>query len=418
MATLSPIHFERNESVYSLIARVHRLTGSHNPLRTLTTFTGIRGHKPLSGLPTHLNKLITSLHITKSVTEIIRNHTHYPLYEPFVKILTRPRLIEAMSDSGAVKSILGLLRNHVGSSEALQYCNACLLSDFATYGFPYWRREHHLPWMYLCPHHLEPLMRVDLNLLDYGERALILPSHGRSVRCPSKNSTIDMLLNLGSDSLSLLNRSSDNKTTIDKTAYHRIFREIGLCSDGGHIRQKQLFSLIKDWLKPVKQLAPFNYLYDSLNVERSWVASVPSDKINFHHPLKHLIILKALNLTLDDLFLATQPYRQESLSFKVQKYITVTDEDIQSAIKQYGSIRQAAKFLRIDVTTLCCEANRLNIPYRRRTQYITTELKNEVIRYALDGISSTNIAKKLKISVSSVNRIERENFPRSKQQLK
>lgn len=61
--TACPVIPIAGESVYSILARSHILEAKSSPLVTLKTRTGIRGYKPLSGLPTHLETLAKNIYV-------------------------------------------------------------------------------------------------------------------------------------------------------------------------------------------------------------------------------------------------------------------------------------------------------------------------------------------------------------------
>ena len=117
MTNIPFLKFQTNESVYSILARAHCILGHDNPLQTLTAITGIRGFKPMSGLPTHLADIAGNLKIKKSLSDIIDQNTHYPLYKYFLRPSRRPAVLDAMCGAGAVKSRIGVLRNHLGAVE-------------------------------------------------------------------------------------------------------------------------------------------------------------------------------------------------------------------------------------------------------------------------------------------------------------
>ncbi len=71
------------ESVYSILSRLHVLEGSTSPLVTLKKWTGVRGYKPLSGLPTHLSKFANQLSLPDGPMRLIRAHTHFPYMHIF-----------------------------------------------------------------------------------------------------------------------------------------------------------------------------------------------------------------------------------------------------------------------------------------------------------------------------------------------
>lgn len=407
MLTIPMINCEPNESLYSLLCRVHQIVSNANPLNTLKIVTGLRGYKPMSGLPTHLNDIAKYLNLPKLPAVIIDDHTHYPLYKLFIELPKREHIVNTMLGSGSVKSLLGLLRNHVGAFECLRYCKECLIDEIASVGFAYWHREHLLPWVYFCPKHRIVLSSIDLKKEVYGDRALILPSGGEVIKLSKHTSNFEKLINISRDTAYLLNIKNIDRITINKDAYKVLLNACGICSGSGRVNQNQLKTSVACWLNDLQCIPIFHRLYSSLSVGRSWAATIPADNYSFHHPLKHLVILHSLGLTVDDLIASSSHQQQIDFDFSAKKKEMPDDISVKAAIESSGSIRGAAKLLNIDATTLCCYANRLNIPYKHRTQHITKDVIQSLLCDAKDGASTIFLSKKYSISICSVNRIKR-----------
>ncbi len=407
MPSIPLFKLENGESIYSILARAHCILGNKNPLQTLRSITGIRGFKPMSGLPTHLSDITANLKLAKPTSDIIDQNTHYPLYKHFLSLGRRQSVVSAMCGSGSVKSRIGLLRNHLGAVEALRYCDLCVKQDFDRYGFAYWHREHSLSWMYFCPYHASVLKSVNFDMRDYAERILILPSDGASLHLPRDVFAQSKLMQIAEDAMYLFNKNKGVQVSIGFDNYSRLLREKGICSLTSRINQKEVLLAVSAWLTDLNKLNGFENLYWSLQVERPWASVICSNKGGFHHPLKHIIFLRSIGLSIAELFETHGSHEQRSIDFPISKKSKPTDERIRAEISDCKSLREAAKRLQVDVTTLCCEANRLKIPYTRRTKSITEKVVQKVIARVNDGQRSSIIAKALKISVTTVNRIKR-----------
>lgn len=406
MVALPLIKFERNESLYSILARAHFVFGHNDPLLTLTLITGVPGYKPMSGLPTRLNEIINTLRIDKPTNRVINENTHYPLYKPFLRIEKREAVIEAMSNYGAAKSRIGLLRNHVGALESMKSCDLCVEEDFKRCGFPYWHREHLAPWVYFCPHHQEPLRVFDSKMGSYSHRNLILPLNGEHSQIPESQQIKSKLLSITEETMNLFNRSHSCDLSISFKNYRQLLTEKNFCNSNGRVNQKDIHDAVDFWLQDLKELPVFSSLYTALEVERSWVSMICSKRQRFHHPLKHIIFLKSLGLSVTDLFQTDGYLFQRPLQLIKVKKLKPSDEDIRHAVSISDSMRSAAKILKLSTTTLCCEADRLGIKYQHRPKFITKKVIHSVIAQAKKGKSTAAIAKKLGLSTSSVLRIK------------
>ena len=407
MPSIPLLKLEQDESVYSILARAHCILGNKNPLQTLSVLTGVRGFKPMSGLPTHLSDIANNLKLAKSTSDIINQNTHYPLYKHFLIPSRRQAVVAAMCGSGSVKSRLGLLRNHLGAVEALRYCDSCVMHDFDCNGFPYWHRQHLLPWIYFCPYHGDVLKSVNYDMCDYAERILILPSGGATLRLPGNVSAQLKLMEIAGDAMYLFNKNKVLDVSIGFENYSRLLSEKGICSSTGRINQRDVLLAVSSWLKDLNKFPEFENLFWSLQVERSWAAVICSKKGGFHHPLKHIIFLRAFGLSIAELFETHGGNEQQLIDFSISKKSKPTDDVIRTEIRNCKSLREAAKRLKIDVTTLCCEANRLKIPYTHRTKSVNEKIVQSVISRVNNGQGSSVVAKALNISVATVNRIKR-----------
>jgi len=388
------------------LARYHILSGEKNPLQTYKLLTGKRGYKPLSGLPTKLNRLKNLVFPDHTVEELIDGHTHFNYYAPFISKERRFLILKAMKESGATKSRLGLLRNHIGAAEPLRYCESCYRGEITENGFPYWHREHLLPSVFVCPYHEEPLKEVDLSRINYHERAPLLPGNGYSVIQQVSEVAFKKLVIVSQQTLAMLNSKLDGR--IDQGTYRKLLRFHNFVTGDGHIRQKELYALVDTWLSDLTQLTIFNHLRDSLKVERSWLSTMVADKREFHHPIKHLIVLGALGLTYNDaIYTAMEEAKQLELVYEFKGVKKLTREDIVKSISSEGSLTRAAKKLGCCLTTLIVEMEKNGISYNRKTQYITEQLKRRLLTKAKGGMKTSDLASYFKISVSSVNRILR-----------
>jgi hypothetical protein len=358
----------------------------------------------MSGLPTHIKEIVKNLSLDITDKAVIEFHSHLPFYQPFITENKYISIQNSMLYHGATKSRLGLLRNHVGANEVLRYCEVCMKEEIQNYGFPYWHRECAFPWVYFCPFHNLPLNEVDFNRLNYRERVLVLPGVGDLTEHRLSDEVSEKLIRLSKQTVEII--ESKHQSIFTDATYHNLLTGMELATSGGHIKQSSITKIVREWLSPLRYLRPFDRLFETLIVERCWASAIAGDEKGFHHPIKHLILLNALNLEFADLLLAGFVGVQLELPLKKEGK-KPSDSEILSAIASERSLSSAAKKLGVCVTTLCVEADRLGIEYTRRSKTITSHLRGEVLRLSGEGRNSTELASYLNISVTSVNRIKR-----------
>ncbi len=391
-----------NESTYSILSRVHLQSGNVSSLTTLKDITGIRGYKPLSGLPTHIRDITSYLNF-EYPEKWLYDYTHFPFYALFLPKKRRKFLLDGMLYDGANKSRIGLLRSHCGAREQLAYCPECYLFDIDQYGFPYWHREHLVYGVEICHVHKCHLYNVNQNNTCNGERILQLPYSGTPSLVSSDIKNLEYIAN---QVIMLMNSKSD--IYVDKFVYQKLLQEANLLTSRNHVRIKSLVCMVESWMKSIKTIKPYDKLYSALKFERCWVADLVSANDGFHHPLKHILIWGTLGVDFGDILnIAKSKMSQMSLPLDRSYHVSLSPVEIEKAILSYGSASSAAKHLNCCTTTLICYADKYGIHISKKAKKITYELKALVMSNAKNGKTTKEIAEITGLSITSVNRIKR-----------
>ena len=398
---LIPIH---GESIYSIISRLHTIEGRPSPLETLRIWTGVRGYKPLSGLPTCLAEFSRRLKYSGGVKRLINSHTHYPLFAHFLPYERREKLLGAMIYHGSPKARVGLLRSDLGASDTRRYCSECVAWDLSVYGVALWHREHTLPGAKLCAEHGIKLIEVPVSA-KFGDRELILPEGVMPAHNLNVDPTITALLFVSRQIKTLLERAP--VAVIDGKVYREILREEGLITKKGHVRQRSLEKAIIEWLKPVKEIPEFRRLISTINGDRSWPADLVDVHKGFHHPVKHIVLWGSLALDAESIFNSSAAIgKQLLLPLTFRKPIRPKVETLQEILRKTGSYRKAAKLLDVDINTLLVWAEAYGLPIKHRTKSITPD-KRDAIRRDLLNYPVDAVAKLHGVSLATVYRIRR-----------
>lgn len=400
------IDLKPGENVFSLLSRAHILSGSSSALLTLKRYTAHRGYVPLSDLPTNLLNIKDSLGLNISVEDVIAKHTLFELYKPFLNAQRQSYVKEGMKYTGAVKSRVGLLKSHCGACNQLAYCEECIKGDISNIGFPYWRREHMIRGVNICSIHKKPLKVINTEFTELGIRNLQIPSPniGKQVKVDEKN--FEKFHYLSCQVESLIHMGLGETFKFD--SYIRLLNEHNLTTKYNHVRIRDLEIIVENWLRPLKYLSPFDNLFYALEVERSWVANLVNGKESMHHPLKHFILWGALNCDISQILtVVNQKTIQLDLPLTRKRKIEIEKDKIVDLLKQFSSITKVSKILGCSVTTLIVLMNKYGILYKGKPKKITNETLKRVKELVLSGAKTKDIAKKLKISICSVNRIKR-----------
>lgn len=391
------------ESVYSILARIHIRSGKRSPLNSLKKLTSVRGYKPLSGLPTHLNEIVLRSGLSTTADLLAYRHTDYPLYTHFLSSRRCANVKRSMFAFGSSKSRLGLLRSHVGAGDTRRFCNECARHDVLRYGFPYWRRGFSLPGFLICPVHRHVLVECSADDSSPRERALELPPASRSLP-----SFCDPALN-GLQSIAVFYQQLlcfPRRIGFSTGFYRRSYRSSGLLTSGGSIRQAQLVAAVRSYLEPLKEVAPFDRLYKATVVERSWVATLADRGPGFHHPLKHILVWLALDLSVDDVICMSDG-AHEQLNFDLQlPDFDPSDEEIAEVFATSNSLTTAARQLGWSVNTAVAWAELHSIHFSRRPKKVTMDVRRRILRYC-ERHSTARAAQHFNLSVTTINRVRR-----------
>lgn len=172
------------ETLYSVVARYHQRMG--NPVLSATARDVFGRERLLSlhMLPVEIDRLTSQLppgHRWSS-DRLIDEHTHLPLYMPFLPPdrldLIRTRMKEG---TGQVSGLLGSMQTRAKSYPFMRYCPVCVDDDNCRFGESYWHRAHQVPGVEICSVHGVYLERSEVELWGKS-KALHVCNPGKRIR--------------------------------------------------------------------------------------------------------------------------------------------------------------------------------------------------------------------------------------------
>jgi len=145
-----------DETLYSLCARIHRLTCN---ARSRDTARQLFGHAHF-GTEHDFTSNIAALASRSAgqwgtARELALGRTLLSFYLPFHPLETQEELITQLACPGIghLKFRLGLLTSRFRAHHPIKVCSACMKLDRERYGTPYWHRGHQLPGVWVCLEH-------------------------------------------------------------------------------------------------------------------------------------------------------------------------------------------------------------------------------------------------------------------------
>ncbi len=146
-----------NELLYSVIARAGQHEGITSPKQLLDSVFSNRKVIATVDLPGHIEKIANQYPqvLGLQVENLIRKHTLWPVYAPFVPVDRRKRIESWMSgeSKGAVHLAAGIVASRVNTKQSMFLCESCKHSQELKYGEVFWDRRWQVPLVSCCPEH-------------------------------------------------------------------------------------------------------------------------------------------------------------------------------------------------------------------------------------------------------------------------
>ena len=146
-----------DELLYSTLARASVYHGITSPKQLLDAVFGNRYVIATLDLPSHITNIAYLLRNTKqySTDNLIRQHTLFSLYAPFVPKNIRDKAIELMhgKTNGALHTMLGVAASRIKAVQNFQACPKCIEIQLIKYGEAFWKRDWFIPNLPICIEH-------------------------------------------------------------------------------------------------------------------------------------------------------------------------------------------------------------------------------------------------------------------------
>lgn len=316
------IHFftdpYKDELIYSAIARYHYYTGNIDLMDTLEELFGKRSIIPSLEIGSNLDSLAKNLGTVYTSDYIVKLHTIYPFYSPFLPKARQMELIEGIKykDGNGVYARIGILAGSICKKNGIYYCPCCAKKEIEKYGEAYIHREHQLQGVYICPSDGEELKRYSIDksnssrveFIRLDKRLLDL----RSIR-EIDNIHYDKLYKLSQDAYYLLQNDLcqvAKENLLEK--YKNLLYERDLATSSKRIRQKELYEeFIGFYGKAFLKLMDSDIDY---NDEYNWLRVITRDLKRAVHPIRHLLLINFLNpeiaIFFEDINLQFIPFSQ------------------------------------------------------------------------------------------------------------
>jgi hypothetical protein len=298
-----------DELFYSFCARYHMMSRNLSPKDTIQDLFGVKSACAVFDLPNRLNIFYSRLPEDSTLTPdyIIRSHTLFPAFQPFLPLERAQRIYESMQNTdqgGSIHSRSGIMASAIPSLRFLRYCLECIRDDESKFGEPYWHRVHQITGVLICPIHRRWLKESPNSVFGGINKQLfcVLSQNqaDKELKSPEYQESLSKYLFISRAVAWLLNNRVDSLgLDIIRQKYLDFLRPKDLCTFSGKIRQREL-------------LNEFIGFYGSgflriINCQISksqdnWLSKMVRKPRGTTHPLHHLLLMCFLGITPEEFF--------------------------------------------------------------------------------------------------------------------
>ncbi|KEH96794.1 hypothetical protein Z962_05920 [Clostridium botulinum C/D str. BKT12695] len=304
------IHFftdpYKDELIYSAIARYHYYVGNIDYKDTLEEVLGKRSIIASLEIGSNVEALSNNLGGRYTSEYIIKKHTIFPFYSPFLPKVRKEELIEEIKyrDGSGLYTKLGMVAGSICKKDGIYYCPCCAKGDIESYGETYIHREHQLQGVYICPHDGVKLkkypidrsnssriefIRLDKKLLDLRNITVVDSRH------------YDKLYKISKNAYYLLQTNLDNiskEKILEK--YKNLLYEKGLTTSSKRVKQRELYEeFISFYDKEFLEILESNVDNDD---EYNWLRVITRNLKRTVHPIRHLLLMNFLSGDIEKFF--------------------------------------------------------------------------------------------------------------------
>ncbi|MBU5437093.1 TnsD family transposase [Tissierella sp. MSJ-40] len=287
-----------SELLYGAIGRYHYYIGNKDYKDTIREIFVNENVIPTLGLASYLDNVSNNLGSKYTSNYIIKNHTIFPFYSPFLPENRKIELIDNMkySDGKGIYHKIGIIAGSVCKKQGIYYCPECAKNDIDKYGEVYIRRDHQLQGVFLCKNNGVKLKKYKINktntsrleFIKLDEKLLDL-----KVEYEEDEDISEKLISVSRCASYILNTNLDtfNKDIINKK-YRQILHTKNLLSINNRIRQEELYDELISFYGD-KFLELMESSIDK-NDEYNWLKVITRNSNRVVHPIRHILFINFL----------------------------------------------------------------------------------------------------------------------------
>lgn len=276
-----------DEILYSWFARYHKINGN---LKLSDTVYDLCNYNSKSfslnqtfGLNNLCNNILEILNYTPEY--LIRNHTIFPYFKPFMNRQKSKKIIEKMKGNKSISRSSIIKINSINNSNEFKICPKCYIEDKEKYGEAYIHRIHQLCGMNICNKHSMRLININYN------KCLFIDLDDIEKEIKEETLITDKkLITLGQDIMSIINSEYWYEQDLDniKELYKKKLTERCYRNKDGFIKRSKLIGDFKKFYSD----EIFNLL--NINTDCNFISKLITQKDRTIAPLYHILFIRFL----------------------------------------------------------------------------------------------------------------------------
>jgi len=293
--------FFSDETLYSLCARYHHLSGNRLAATTSHQLFGVDNAAMLHDFPSHLSSFeVRTKGLLGNIAYLAHNRTLLKFYSPYQPAQRIIVAVEAMAGAGIkrLKFRLGLPSSRIGAAHPLKACFKCIQEENDMFGGAYWHLLHQHPAVWICQKHDKLLMQSTGKSRTQNKLQWVLPhtlGNGEWKSLPSQLNRQSLLLKRLSGFAVGISASVTSELDPHslRQSYLRGAKKAGWLTRAGNVRLKSVRQEFLRQAAALVDIPEFGFIESVNSNSGGFLAKLFQNPRSYLHPVKHILV-KAL----------------------------------------------------------------------------------------------------------------------------
>lgn len=402
----------RDETLFSLASRTHRLWGYPSASTTASILFGHPHGGTHHDLPTRLNvfaqRTAGRLGDGASIGDA---RTLFAYYRTFLPPDERTQVLDALCGPTVahLKLRLGLLTSRFRAHHPLKVCESCMREDVQAFGTAYWHLTHQFPGVWVCTRHHELLRESLYKATGVGRFQWHLPEHGvlrewEADHCAAFDQNAGQVIAFAHLISALIeaSRYSPLEPAQLTLLYRAKLAERGWVTPAGNLRIDALSESFAHWASALRWIPELHTLSASAGDAAKQLPRLLRPMRSGTHPIWHFVIMAWLYGAPEEILEACR--RRDSVQ---EPSLGDTDRDREAPrgaprldalhgllIHEGLSLSGAASRLGINVATAAAWAARCGITPSRRPKRLHDDVWRDLVSALSTGMDKAQVAER------------------------